>query len=208
MVSDLVVYFFILGPSKNMCCFKLYCYTQIHKNDKFVKFAPRMYFSLLLQFLKCPEWLCLWFVFIVLFLFYCHMVLVLAFQLFVNHTQVQDSVDLRNIVKLMMSPFKETPLSNKCLLSLYNVKFVSMPLSDKHPCLIDAPMTISPQIYQQITKRSTLKHLVQCQIQMTTQWPWMKTQTTKLRFETEIWTSWQHRCINGSSRYSAIYKLP
>ena len=128
-----------------------------------------MYFSLLLQFLKCPEWLCLWFVFIVLFLFYCHMVLVLAFQLFVNHTQVQDSVDLRNIVKLMMSPFKETPLSNKCLLSLYNVKFVSVPLSDKHPCLIDAPMTISPQIYQQITKRSSLKHLVQCQIQMTTQ---------------------------------------
>ena len=76
------------------------------------------------------------------------------------------------------------------------------------PCLIDTPMTISPKIYQQITKRSTLKHLVQCQIQMTTQWPWMKTQTTKLRFETEIWTSWQHRCINGSSRYSAIYKLP
>ena len=70
------------------------------------------------------------------------------------------------------------------------------------PCLIDAPMTISPQIYQQITKRSSLKHLVQCQIQMTTQWPWMKTQTTKLRFETEIWISRQHRCINGSSGYS------
>lgn len=69
------------------------------------------------------------------------------------------------------------------------------------PCLIDAPMTISPQIYQQITKRSSLKHLVQCQDSM-------KTQTTKLRFETEIWTSWQHRCINRSSRYSAIYKLP
>ena len=33
----------------------------------------------------------------------------------------------------MTSPFKEIPLSNKCLLSLYNVKFVSVPLSDKHP---------------------------------------------------------------------------
>ena len=33
----------------------------------------------------------------------------------------------------MTSPFKETPLSNKCLLSLYNVKFVSVPLSNKHP---------------------------------------------------------------------------
>ena len=63
-----------------------------------INFAPRMYFSLLLQFLKCPEWLCLWFVFIVLFLFYCHMVLFLAFQLFVNHTQLQGSVDLWNIV--------------------------------------------------------------------------------------------------------------
>ena len=37
-------------------------------------------------------------VFIVLFLFYCHMVLFLAFQLFVNHTQLQGSVDLWNIV--------------------------------------------------------------------------------------------------------------
>ena len=57
-----------------------------------------------------------------------------------------------------MSPFKETPLSNKCLLSLYNVKFVSVPLSNKHPLSNRRPHdNFSTNVYPANNKKEHIK---------------------------------------------------